>query len=223
MADYKPIVALFLEKEGGMSRAKTAKASANPAPCKITVKGSTHSDWHTNKGVTWTTFKQLAPQLGYKADCQLFADMPHDIWLKIFRHGYWTPWDLDKVRSNLVAWTVVWWSWGSGIGGAQKSLVKFLKKQGIEADSKTEITQALDTLAARMGEARLFDLMTEHRLAFYRSLDSAPANYKGWSNAYAKFAEFAKSHTTTSTGGGSSAGILAGALTLFAIVKRLFL
>lgn len=199
MADHKPIVQLFLDKEGGMSRAKTDKASKNPAPFTITYKGTTASDWHTNKGVTWTTFKQLADKLGYRADAATFAAMPMDVWTKIFRAGYWNPWGLDKMRSNIMAWVIVWWSWGSGIEGARKSLVKFLGKKGIAAESKADIVTALDNLAARQGDSKVFMDLREHRLEFYQSLDTAAANYKGWKNAYDKFTEWVK------TNGGAAA------------------
>lgn len=188
MADYKPILPLFREKEGGLSRDPADRASADPSPCVIDGQ----KGWHTNKGVTWTTFKAAAPKLGFKADCTTFKAMPDAIWVKIFKAGYWNPWGLDNVKSNPVAWTIVWWSWGSGVGGAKSSLEKFLRAKGVApAKDKKELALQLDRMAARDG-LKLFNELREHRLKFYASLPSASAHLKGWTNAYNRFTDFVR-------------------------------
>lgn len=183
------IIPLFLEKEGGLSRATTDTASSNPSPCAHAGK----TGWHTNKGVTWGAFKENAGRLGYEASCANFIAMPQRIWTAIFKRAYWDPWGLDKVKSDVLAWTVVWWSWGSGLGGAFKSLQKFLGSRGIKVATKAEAVKALDGLAARKGDRKLFEELRAHRMAFYAGLSSAPANFKGWKNAYDKFAAFVES------------------------------
>lgn len=221
------IIPLFLEKEGGLSRAGTDTASRNPSPC--THEGKT--GWHTNKGITWETFKAGASSLGYSATCKNFLEMPASIWRKIFHKRYWEPWGLDAVKSDVAAWVLVWWAWGSGLGGAAKSMSKYLGKQGVKLvkkpgtkEARVEIAQALDRLAAKKGEARLFNELREHRLAFYRSLSSAPANYKGWVNAYDKFSAFVAARGAAppaASGGATAVKALGAGILLFGLIKLL--
>lgn len=208
MADHRPLIPVFLKKEGGLSRAKTDTASRNPAPCRITKNGKSHSDYHTNKGVTWTTFKQLAGPLGYSADCATFAAMPASVWGKIFKRGYWDPWGLDKSRHPAMAYVLVWWSWGSGLGGAMSLVKKFLRKHGVEVSTRAQARIALDELADRQGVEKTFMQLRDIRLAFYRGLSSAPANYKGWKASYDRFTSWAKDSGYLSGSAGGAAGII---------------
>ena len=63
MANYKKIMPFVRKWEGGLSNNKSDNASKNPSPCEYNGK----KGWHTNKGVTWTTFKGSA-NLGYTAN-----------------------------------------------------------------------------------------------------------------------------------------------------------
>ena len=190
MADHRRIVPLFLQKEGGLSNISSdTSAAANPAPCTITYKGRTASNWHTNKGVTWLTFSSLAPKLGYTASCSNFERMPAEIWGKIFKEGFWDKWNLDKMDSQMIAETVVWWHWGSGEGGARNSFKNYLQSKGINAQSNAEITQALSRLSKQMGEKNLFMELVDWRIKFYESLNK-PQFIRGWKNAQAKFVDF---------------------------------
>lgn len=196
MANIKPLQKLFLEKEGGLSRNKSDTASAYPAPCKITYGGVTASDWHTNKGVTYRTFKNSANKLGYTASCSNFQNMPDRIWLKIMKGKYWDVWNLDDMKSDKIAWTVSWWSWGSGVEGARKELSAFLKKYyNINASTKTEIIDALNKLAKR-NEDQLFNNLTKRRMWFYSTRSTSPQFEKGWKNAYNRFVDFVNSNSS---------------------------
>lgn len=70
----------ILKSEGGLSNNPNDSASKKPSP--------TSEKWHTNKGVTWSTFVSLAPQLGYQPTVQNFLVMPSTIWQKIYREKY---------------------------------------------------------------------------------------------------------------------------------------
>jgi hypothetical protein len=84
MADYTKIVSFIKTKEGGLSSATTDTASNNPSNCG---NGKNGKPYHTNKGVTWSTFKGLSAKLGYSATCDNFIKMPDSIWGKIYKDG----------------------------------------------------------------------------------------------------------------------------------------
>src|ERR1700690_3252638 len=103
MADYTKIIPLILEVEGGLSKSKADAASADPVP--------DGSGYHTNKGITWTTFKQAAPACGFIASPELFYSMPEYVWNAIFKNLYWDKISGDKINSQAIADTLVDWAW----------------------------------------------------------------------------------------------------------------
>ena len=117
MADYRNIISFIKSKEGGLSSATTDTASRNPSPCG---NGSNGQPYHTNKGVTWSTFSSNASSLGYSASCSNFLNMPDDVWGKIYKQGYWNPMKGDEVRNQAIANTFVEMNWGSGMGSITK-------------------------------------------------------------------------------------------------------
>lgn len=70
----------ILKSEGGLSNNPKDPAARNPSP--------TPQKYHTNKGVTWSTFVALSPKLGYQPTVQNFLVMPSEIWQKIYRENY---------------------------------------------------------------------------------------------------------------------------------------
>jgi NAD(P)-dependent dehydrogenase (short-subunit alcohol dehydrogenase family) len=132
MADYTKIVSFIKSKEGGLSSASTDNASRNPSNCG---NGSNGKPYHTNKGVTWGTFKDLSSKLGYSATCDNFKKMPDTIWGKIYKEGYWNPMQGDRIQNQAVANTFVEMAYMSGVGsntsskGAIEGLTKALSAE----------------------------------------------------------------------------------------------
>jgi len=126
MAVYTKIVSFIKAKEGGLSSTTTDTASKNPSNCG---KGSNGLPYHTNKGVTWSTFKGLSSKLGYSASCDNFVKMPDDIWGKIYKDGYWNPMQGDRIKNQAIANTFVEMAWGSGVGSntSSKGAIAYLK------------------------------------------------------------------------------------------------
>jgi hypothetical protein len=176
MADIKYITGFTEKWEGGLSRATTDTASKNPSP--YTYKGQT--GWHTNKGVTYSAFKSLAPRLGYKDTAENFLNMPQDIWLKIAKVGYWDIINLDAVKSQAIANLMFSWQWGSGYSWRNR-VQRYLVSKGINwsiSDLKG-LPNKLNELSDKQGEKKTFDELIEQKKQFLVSLNQ-PANERGW-------------------------------------------
>lgn len=182
MADYKNIIPFILEAEGGLSKSKADTASNDPVP-----DGSGH---HTNKGITWTTFKNSAPKCGFIASPELFYSMPDYVWEMIFKKRYWDKIMGDQLKFQSIADTWVDWAWGSGPGTAIYKMQEFLS---IPAD---HIMGPMTLLAVngREDEKIFNDEFSAYKLKWYLSLPHQDANYKGWE------ARLTKLHGLTDSG-----------------------
>lgn len=178
MASIKYVVPFTKQWEGGLSRATTDKASANPSPW--TYKGVT--GWHTNRGITYTTFVSNAAKLCYAITPENFFLMPDEIWMKIAKQIYWDGLLLDQVRSEAIAAALFNWIWGSGDYGAGHSLEKFLyEKYKIVATTDAQQVAAINKLTLTQGEENLFLQLIDWREQFFISLNQ-PLNLDGWLN-----------------------------------------
>lgn len=155
---YDELVKYVQRAEGGLSNDKADSASINPSP--------TPEKWHTNKGVTWTTFVNSAKELGYTPSVANFLEMPNNIWLKIFDKKYISK--ADKISNNPVLRSYIGlWFWG----GTSKALLERAKKPLL--DNKLSDLQKLRALV---------DLRKNY---FDRVIAAKPQNAKfekGWKN-----------------------------------------
>jgi lysozyme family protein len=178
MADSSKIISFIKAAEGGLSRATTDRASSNPAPWLFNGK----KGWHTNRGITFTTFVSLAPKLGYEITPANFFNMPDSLWLKIFTFGYWTPMQLNNIQSQAIANCLADFAWASGVSGARTSIAKFLDdKHEIYSSSTLENNIALNKLTIKFGEEQIYRELIEWRRAFFLAIPGS-ANDKGWMN-----------------------------------------
>jgi hypothetical protein len=185
MAQYTKIITFIKSKEGGLSSATTDTASNSPSNCG---KGSNGKPYHTNKGVTWSTFKGLSSKLGYSASCDNFMKMPDDIWGKIYKDGYWNPMQGDRIQNQAIANTFVEMAWGSGVGsntstrGAIPYLKNFFKsKYNKNFSNITEIVDYVNELDNNGQTPELFEKLYDFRKSLYTSFNQ-PSNIKGWFN-----------------------------------------
>jgi len=174
-AKYDNVIPYIKKAEGGLSRALTDSASKNPAPWAYNGK----TGWHTNKGVQYLTFKDMASVVGYENNAANFFTMPDNIWIGIFKEGYWKPMKCDLYDSQAIANTVVDFAWASGVGGARKLLIDYLKSKGIFADGSITISQGLNSLVKKDGEAKAFNDLIDYRKQSFKNLNQ-PANLPGW-------------------------------------------
>lgn len=177
MANYKNRISHTLYHEGGLSKDKNDSASANPVP-----DGSGN---HTNKGVTWASFVALAPSVGYKASAELFYKMPTEIWLKIFKNGYWDKVGGDSIKSQAIADMLAQRAWGSGATKANKLIQELLVKNGykVAIDGKTgaatiaAINNATNTIAK---EKQFYNEFYKKNMAWLQSLSVWNIYKNGW-------------------------------------------
>ena len=134
-------------KEGGLSKETSDTASADKVP--------DGSGYHTNKGITWTTWKSV---FGSGLDSiRRFYAMSDEDWGKVYKPLYWDKMGGDKINSQRIADTLVHWAWGSGLEIPSKAIQGIVgtKQDGIigdktidainnsnEADTFTKIKQA---------------------------------------------------------------------------------
>ena len=219
MADASKIIPHILQWEGGLSRNPADSASKNPAPCAYNGK----TGYHTNKGVTYTTFTSLAKSLGYEPTCDNFFTMPNDIFLKIFKTGYWNGFKLDEYNSQKIANIVVSWAWASGAYGAYKQLKKFFEKEyGIKLTGtyNENINRIRDIFneKSKTDETDLYKKLLSSYKNFYISLNQ-PTFIKGWLNRLTDLDTFNAAFDVVKKNPFKSIAILA--LTAFAIKKAL--
>jgi len=168
--------------EGGLTGDPRDPASKNPSPCGKDKHGD---PYHTNKGVTWTSFNALAPVLGYKVDCATFMAMSDDVWIKIFKHGYWNPVQLDSIKSNGLAYLLADFSWGSGPGYVKPFLNHFLLSHyNITAIDTVSQNNALNGLTAK-NEVDVIQKISAARLESFKSMEGGKLFEiygAGWTN-----------------------------------------
>jgi hypothetical protein len=200
MAVYTKIVSFIKSKEGGLSSATTDTASNNPSNCG---KGSNGKPYHTNKGITWSTFKGLSSKLGYSATCDNFLKMPDDIWGKIYKDGFWNPMQGDRIQNQAIANSFVEMAWGSGVGSntSSKGAIAYLKnffktKYNKSFSNITQIVDYANELDDNGQTPQLFEKLYDFRKSLYTSFNQ-PSNLKGWINRLDSFYLLNKPYATS--------------------------
>lgn len=192
--------------EGGLSRDKDDKASADPCP----VMFNGHNDWHTNLGVTWATFKSYCYSKGLSPleQTDLFFHLTKDDVADIFKELYWDKVHADDVKSHAAANCIAQWAWGSGAGGyvinkkgigkwvgamicIRELAAKYCKPKPSNWKMGTALINELHTL---IGERDLFDELCKVREKFFK--DISPIGSKnakflnGWLNRLEAFKKY---------------------------------
>lgn len=185
MADYKNIVPFIRKAEGGISSDPKDTASKNPSPC-----GNRNGyPIHTNKGITWATFKGLSAKGGYVANCDNFIKMPDSIWLKVYKTGFWDAIKGDQIRNQAIANVFVEMTWGSGLGSStgRSGTIPFLKEffkinYNKDLSKVDDFVSFVNELDSRGQTPELFEKLYDFRAEKYTKMPSASAHLKGWLN-----------------------------------------
>lgn len=187
MANINAVNLAYIKRwEGGLSKDKNDPAAIDTVP--------DGSGYHTNKGVTWQTFKGQAKLLGYTATPELFYKMPDNVWLKIYKIGFWDSMNGDKISSQGIAELLADWAWGSGPGTAARFVQRYLVSKGykiaVDGAFGPASTAALNDLIKKQGAKKVFDEIFAARLAFLKSLGGWAAFGQGWLNRMNDFYKY---------------------------------
>ena len=174
MADYKHIIPFVREMEGGLSKALTDNAHKHPVP--------DGSGYHTNKGITWETFEDLAYRLGYEATPKNFYAMPDDLWVKIWKGGFWDSIYGDLINSQGIADYLADYCWASGPAYPGKSMrlaLAELQHPGALPNLRP-ITKSLVTNINMVSAVPLLTALNKYRKEFVKDIPDSAANQAGW-------------------------------------------
>ena len=175
MANFNEIIALTKKWEGGLSA--NPKDSASKFPSPYTYKGK--KGWHTNKGITYKTFKDYSTKLGYQDNATNFLTMPDTIWNKVAKKIFWDTMGLDTLKSNGIAFQLFSAKWG---GWKKKIFQNYLKNKGINWDSHDNtISSAFNQLLEKQSETQTIQDISKLMAGYYISLNQ-PDFTQGWLN-----------------------------------------
>lgn len=184
MANYQNLISDIIFFEGGLSKDKNDTASKNPVP-----DGTGN---HTNKGVTWATFVSLGKQLGYNPTIKLFYEMPKNIWLEVYKRGFWDYIKAGSLNSQAIANLYVQMAWGSGRDTAINQMFNLLNKYKsgfVTSKTKDNIIKALNSISQSSEEMKLFLFLWEQRMLFLQSLKNWSVYKNGWTKRMNKIKE----------------------------------
>jgi len=192
MANYKLAIPHVLKWEGGYSAAQTDTAKYD-STSKYMKTRSGNFRIHTNKGITWGTWKSVADSLGLEKTEEAFLNMTDSEWGKIFKKKYWDYIQADKINSQAIAEFLVEIGWGSGFGGARKEyseMKRWLTEKGYNTGTPdgyigSNTIKALNNFTKDKGvkgEDELLDFLFKTRDNSLKGKSTADANYRGWYN-----------------------------------------
>jgi len=234
MADYRLAIPHVLKWEGGYSADPNDTASSD-STSRFMKWGKSNYPIHTNKGITWGTWKSVANRLGLEKTENAFLNMTDEQWGKIFKLNYWNYIQADKILSQPIAEFLVEIGWGSGFGGARReysAMQRWLTEKGYNAGAAdgyigNNTIKALNSFLkdkGAKGEKELYDFLFNERDKSLKGKATAASHYRGWYNRisdhYKKWSgrlgEFIAKNPT-GTGLVSSVILLAG---VFFLVKK---
>jgi lysozyme family protein len=192
MEKYEYILPHILKWEGGLTN--NVKDSASKNPCPVSYKGV--SGYHTNRGITWTTFCAYCKEynLDPKTQYDKFFTITPEVAGKIFKKLYWDKVKADFVDSVPVANCLAQWAWGSGSAGAWNLLVKYLSKINKTADKWGTAIDILNAQCKEVGAKVVFDQLCEVRKQFFMDIAKPGTKnatfLKGWLNRLDSFKTF---------------------------------
>lgn len=181
------LVPFMKKKEGGLSRDPKDTASRYPAPWSYNGK----TGYHTNKGITYETFKSNAARFGYAPTKDNFFKMPDSIWGKILRGVYMGSYPLEDINHlPRVQAVIITWAWGSGVGGAEKRLANFQRDEMEIEDSnitRTEIVENFNKHITPLNEKEWFNKLCDRRAEDFSKMRTFPTHGRGWLNRLEEF------------------------------------
>lgn len=201
--NYKNIVPFFYKWEGGLSRNQndSAKEFPCPLPWKDPADGRIKEGWHTNKGITYSTWVgKFGKDNNYR-----FMVMSDNDWGVIFKERYWDKIKGDLMPAQFVADVLVSWAWGSGAVTAIKQMQRHLEFSKADQDGiiGKKTIAAIDA-EVKKDQKAFFVALCNTRESFFRYISDPKnatnksdeiryhnnsKNLQGWMNRLNQFRE----------------------------------
>lgn len=158
---------------------------------------------HTNRGITFATFKQLAPKAGIDPDYNTFLNLTSDQASKI-TYQYFIESGAAKLKTPAISLLFFEIAWGSGLSNAIIHLKVALQNMGyLQAKTNTFAQNAI--LANKVNQKSLYTELLKVRQGFLKQIViNNPTQQKflqGWLNRLNDFTS--KNKIEIIAGGGS--------------------
>ena len=188
MADFSKYIQFLAKVEGGMS---ADPRDTNPAktPSNYVMQTGQFKGYkvHTNRGITFGTYKANASKVGMQPTTDAFINLTYQQAYTFYKKLFWDTKFLDVVLSQGVAEQIIEAFVGSLVGGNKfiKDLQITLKalnypvKYTGKFDSQT-INNLNSALKKTDTEKFIIREMTRKRLAYMQSLSGWKTYGKGW-------------------------------------------
>ena len=142
--------------------------------------------YHTNKGITFCTWKSNAKAIGSEPTYEAFLSMTDEQANKILYEFYLFSTKNGSIKDNAIALSITEAYWGSG-GHAFQNLATALNAAGFKCTSALILTNQMIQGANSLDAKLLFDKFWTARYNYLKSLSNAPTYIKGWTTRINSF------------------------------------
>lgn len=178
----------LLKFEGGLSDVKSDSSS---------TKGSTFKGYHTNRGVTYQVYNNLAKSvLGKNPSEKDFENLSEADAIKIANH-YAKTYNIDKIKNPAIASAMHSFYWG-GMGENMKKKLKDTAKNNYNLDIEfkglkltPESIEKINQLSNDKSNQFFNDIVKDRR-DYYKTISNSEANIKGWNRRLDNFIDLQK-------------------------------
>lgn len=152
----------------------------DPCPVDTLGKPKLIGGYHTNKGITWTTWKSMSKICNYIPSAKLWYEMPPGIWEKIMELGFWTIIKGSQIKSQGIADIMINWAFMSGPGTVVMKMQRFL---ALNQDGNIgPLTLKAVNDRSALDDTKFISEFLDYNLKFLLSLSSLSYAHAGWTN-----------------------------------------
>jgi lysozyme family protein len=145
--------------------------------------------YHTNKGITYCTFKSVAPQVGIKPiNYERFLKITDSDVSKILYMIYYKSLQ-GRFMKPEIAFSMIEIAWASGPKVAAQTLQQALNHLGVKARYTNRIDAETLNLLSKVGVKSLFSAIWNARINWLKQLPSYATFGNGWMNRINTFTQ----------------------------------
>lgn len=142
------------------------------------------TNYHTNKGITWGTYKYYCKLNNRNCSVNEWLQMPNKLWLDLFKSLFWEEWDLDKLVDVYprFAFFIAECAFMSGNYGAEVFFAQYLRSKGVEDSNitKREITSHFLNDHWKLGIS--VNDVVQYRKEYIKKFKGYKTYGRGWTN-----------------------------------------